>query len=81
MRTRAEAHKFFIHGCVFAMLWAETASFAMARNGTENTVITIGRYGERVYSQIRCFVIVKVNRKNDFVYAWLVVARTFWCPS
>jgi hypothetical protein len=74
MRTRAEAHRFFVKGRVFAMLWAETASATMqlARGGTENTAITIGRFGERVYSQIRRFVVVKVNRARHFVYAWSV---------
>jgi hypothetical protein len=74
MRTRAEASRFFVKGRVFAMLWAETASATMqvARHGTENTAITIGRFGERVYSQIRRFVVVKVNKDRHFVYAWSV---------
>jgi hypothetical protein len=79
MRTRAEAHTFFVKGRVFAMLWAETASATMkqARIGTENTAITIGRFGEQVYSQIRRFVVVKVNRDGHFVYAWLVFVTSF----
>jgi hypothetical protein len=78
MRTKGEASMFFVQGRVFAMLWVEAASatMAMARNGTENTAVTIGRFGEGVYSQIRRFVIVKVNRKGHFVYAWLVVIGT-----
>jgi hypothetical protein len=74
MRTKAEAHRFFVKGRVFAMLWAETASATMqlARHGTENTAITVGRFGEMVYSQIRRFVVVKVNRERHFVYAWSV---------
>jgi hypothetical protein len=58
------------------MLWAETASPTMARNGTENTAVTVGRFGENVYSQIRRFVILKVNRKSHFVYAWSVFVDT-----
>jgi hypothetical protein len=72
MRTQAEAHSFFVQGRVFAMLWAETASATMVRNGTENTAITVGRFGESVYSQIRRFVVMKVNRDRHFVYAWYV---------
>jgi hypothetical protein len=70
MRTKAEAHRFFVQGRVFSMLWAETASATMARNGTENTAITVGRFGQGVFSQIRRFVIMKVNRQRHFIYAW-----------
>jgi hypothetical protein len=79
MRSRAEANRFFVKGRVFAMLWAETASNTMqqARHGTENTAITIGRFGEVVYSQIRRFVIVKVNRDRHFVHAWSVFVISF----
>lgn len=71
MRTRAEANQFFKTGRVFAMLWAEAASETMARRngGTENTAITIGRFGQGVFSQIRRFVVVQVNREAHFVYA------------
>lgn len=74
MRTRASAHSFFIMGRVFSMLWTETASATMqvARSGTENTAITVGRFGQGVYSQIRRFVVMKVNRDRHFVYAWSV---------
>ncbi|KAH7112799.1 hypothetical protein B0J11DRAFT_541935 [Dendryphion nanum] len=67
MRTGAEARDFFVMGRVFSMLHAETASETWARNGTENTAITIGRFGQGVYSQIRRFIIVKVE--HGFVYA------------
>jgi hypothetical protein len=72
MRTKAEAHRFFVQGRVFSMLWAETASATMARNGTENTAITVGRFGQDVFSQIRRFVVMKVNRQRHFIYAWSV---------
>ncbi|KAF3053010.1 hypothetical protein E8E11_010764 [Didymella keratinophila] len=71
VRTRAEAHQFFTKGRVLAMLWAETQSETSARNfgnGTENTAITVGRFGQGVFSQIRRFVVVRVNRKEHFVY-------------
>jgi hypothetical protein len=70
VRTKEEAHRFFQKGRVFAMLWAETASETWARNGTENTAITVGRFNENVFSQIRRFVVVEVNRRCHFVYAW-----------
>ncbi|KAF9696681.1 hypothetical protein EKO04_005267 [Ascochyta lentis] len=72
MRTRAEAHRFFQKGRVLAMLYAETQSETSARNfknGTDNTAITVGRFGQGVYSQIRRFVIVRVNRAEHFFYA------------
>ncbi|KAH7091468.1 hypothetical protein FB567DRAFT_436283 [Paraphoma chrysanthemicola] len=51
------------------MLWAETASPTMVRNGTDVTAVTVGRFGENVYSQIRRFVVMQVNRQKHFVYA------------
>lgn len=71
MRTRGEANQFFKIGRVFAMLWAEAASETMVRRagGTDNTAITVGRFGQNVFSQIRRFVIVQVNREAHFVYA------------
>lgn len=41
----------------------------MARNGTETSGITIGKFGEGIYSQIRRFIVVRVNRDRHFVYA------------
>lgn len=79
MREKREAHEFFRTGRVFAMLWAESASATMSRGGTENTAVTVarfnpavtpGRFQEAVYSQIRRFVVVKVNRQRHFIYAW-----------
>lgn len=72
IREKREAHEFFRTGRVFAMLWAESASATMTRGGTENTAVTIGRFGEQVFSQIRRFVVVRVNRDRHFVYAWYV---------
>jgi hypothetical protein len=75
MRTRAEASKFFVKGRVFAMLWTETAGATMqqARHGMENPAVTTGRFGEQMISQLRRFVVVKVNRSAHFVYAWLLL--------
>lgn len=74
MRTKGTAHSFFIKGRVFSMLWSETASATMqvARAGTENSAITVGRFGQGIYSQIRRFIVMKVNRERHFVYAWSV---------
>ncbi|KAH5441365.1 hypothetical protein HBI47_040230 [Parastagonospora nodorum] len=71
VRTAAEAHSFFVKGRVFAMLWSETAGATanLARNGTENTAITVGLFNQQVFSQIRRFVIMEVNREKHFVYA------------
>ncbi|KAH7081319.1 kinase-like domain-containing protein [Paraphoma chrysanthemicola] len=66
MRTRDEAHRFFVKGRVFAMLWSETASPTMIGN---RTALTVGRFGEGVYSQIRRFVVMRVNKQKHFVYA------------
>jgi hypothetical protein len=78
-----EEHRFFKQGRVFAMLWTETAGEThrrRARTGTENSMMTTqrysndtisqGRFGQDVYSQIRRFVIVRVNRRQHFVLAW-----------
>jgi hypothetical protein len=45
------------------MLWAETAKSLVPS--------TIGKFNESVFSQIRSFVIVAVNRERHFIYAWL----------
>jgi hypothetical protein len=60
---------------VFAVLWSETAG--NAGNGSSimssiSSTITMGRYGEMVHSQIRRFVVVKVNRMQHFVLALYV---------
>ena len=63
------------------MLWTETAGSRIpARTPTDNSMvttlryrdpaITAGRFGEDIHSQIRRFVIVKVNRKQHFILAW-----------
>lgn len=69
VRENAEAHRFFKTGRVFAMLWSEAASENVARNGAETTGVTIGRFGQSIYSQIRRFIVVRVNRERHFVYA------------
>lgn len=60
------------------MLWAEAASETMGRSSAMTTVsdpIVSGRFGERVYTQIRRFVIVQVRRKDHYVKAWFVLKR------
>jgi hypothetical protein len=76
MRTGRDAHQFFKKGRVIAMLWSEAASVtsfekdATVRN--YNDPITVGRFGQPIFSQIRRFVIMRVKRKQHFVYAWYV---------
>jgi hypothetical protein len=80
VRTRAEEYQFFKQGRVFATLWTETASETMrSATATENSratihnpnpAITPGRFGQEIFSQIRRFVVVKVNRRQHFVLAW-----------
>jgi hypothetical protein len=83
MKFGAEEHRFFKQGRVFAMLWTETAGETYrrrSRTDTDNSrmtelrypdpAISSGRFGQDVYSGIRRFVIVKVNREAHFVLAW-----------
>lgn len=74
MRTGSEARDFFVRGRAFMMLWAETASETWARQGTVNTAITVGRFGEKIFSQIRRFIVVKVE--HGFVYAIAIYTYT-----
>lgn len=74
MRTGSEAKTFFRKGKVFSMLWAETASETWSKRGTMNTAITVGRFGERVYSQVRRFIVVK--EEHGFVYAVAIYTYT-----
>lgn len=50
------------------MLYSEAASETMAKAGSDNDAVTVIKFGEYVYSQIRRFVVVEVKR--HFVYAW-----------
>jgi hypothetical protein len=79
VRTNAQEYEFFKQGRVFAMLWSETAGHSLSkRTPTENSNFTAhpnsslvqGQFGERIYSSIRRFVIVRVNRQSHFVEAW-----------
>jgi hypothetical protein len=79
VRTNAQEYEFFKQGRVFAMLWSETAGQSLSkRTPTENTMFTVhpnsgrvqGQFGESIYSSIRRFVIVRVNRRAHFVEAW-----------
>jgi len=61
------------------MLWSEPAGAIannLACNGSVNTSITAGPFGQGVFSQIRRFVIMEVNLENHFVYAWSVPSCT-----
>ncbi|KAF2823153.1 hypothetical protein CC86DRAFT_300156 [Ophiobolus disseminans] len=58
------------------MLWSETAGETLTRRtDTENSKVTVhpniieGRFGEKIHSTIRRFVIVRVNRQQHFVEA------------
>ncbi|KAF2267705.1 hypothetical protein CC78DRAFT_565900 [Lojkania enalia] len=66
MRTGTEARDFFKKGRVFSMLYSEAASETLARNGADNDAITVAKFGERVYSQIRRFVIVKSSAISTY---------------
>jgi hypothetical protein len=66
VRSAKEAHKFFTVGRVFAMLWTDTSTM----RSSSSTRATTGRSNEDVFSQIRRFVVVDVNRERHFVYAW-----------
>jgi hypothetical protein len=71
VRTAREALDFFRKGRVFEMLWGRYTSAIQAGCGTENTAITVHRYSQGIFSQVRRFVVVDVNRNRNFVYAWL----------
>lgn len=67
------------------MLWSEAAGeTAASRSMTDNShytahpnsTIVRGRFGERIYSSIRRFVIIRVNRAQHFVEAWYVMSST-----
>jgi hypothetical protein len=83
VKSGSEEYSFFKQGRVFAMLWTETAGENLRRQAptdTDNSRMTelkypdpamsSGRFGQIVHSQIRRFVIVKINRKAHFVLAW-----------
>ncbi|KAF9736562.1 hypothetical protein PMIN04_011442 [Paraphaeosphaeria minitans] len=65
MWTGSEAYKFFRIGKVFSMLHVQAASESELKQVNDN--ISVIKYGERAFSQIRRFVIVEVRR--GFVYA------------
>jgi hypothetical protein len=76
VRTKAEQYDFFRRGRVFAMLWSETAGGSISRSDQTvftaypNSTFTRGRFGENIYSSIRRFVVMRVNRASHFVEAW-----------
>ncbi|KAF1971093.1 hypothetical protein BU23DRAFT_472056 [Bimuria novae-zelandiae CBS 107.79] len=65
MRTGAEIYQFFRLGKVFAMLHIQAASLNALQSMSDN--ITVVKYGEHAFSQIRRFIVVEVRR--GFVYA------------
>ena len=50
------------------MLYSEAASEQAARQGSDNDAVTVVKFGERVFTQIRRFVVMKVKR--NMVEAW-----------
>ncbi|KAF2260459.1 kinase-like protein [Lojkania enalia] len=64
MRPGAEAYHFFQKGKVFAVLFTQTSTDLA---GPGNDSITIVKYGEKTFSQVRRFVVVEERR--TFVYA------------
>jgi hypothetical protein len=77
VRTAQEAPDFFRRGRVFAMLWAQSGSETLTRSASENSAITILRYAERIFTQVRRYVVIDVNRKRHFVYAWSDYDQSF----
>ncbi|KAH7409818.1 hypothetical protein DE146DRAFT_327486 [Phaeosphaeria sp. MPI-PUGE-AT-0046c] len=78
VRTNAEEYQFFQKGRVLAMLWSEPAGETAIRAGTTdnsrytahpNSGIVEGRFGQKIYCQIRRFVVIRVNRQQHFVEA------------
>lgn len=67
MRTGSEARDFFVVGRVFAMLYSEAAS-GTSRAQPWDDAYTVVRFREKVYTNIRRFVVLEVMR--GFVYAW-----------
>ncbi|KAF2646177.1 hypothetical protein P280DRAFT_439960 [Massarina eburnea CBS 473.64] len=65
VRFGSEAYQFFKEGKVFMMLHIQAASAQALHQDNEN--ITVVKYGEQAFSQIRRFVIMEVRR--GFVYA------------
>lgn len=55
-KIRSEPRKFFKIGTVFLVLWAEPAG---GNATTFSTGTTVGQYGERVYSSVRRFVVIR----------------------
>lgn len=90
VRTHAEEYQFFQKGRVFAMLWSEPAGETTARAGATdnsrytthpNSGIVEGRFGQKIYCQIRRFVVIRVNRQQHFVEAWYVACDSVSYPS
>jgi hypothetical protein len=70
VRTGLEAYNFFKKGRVFALLWSESEHEIGARLASDDSAI-------KVYTSIRRFVAVEVNRGRHFVYAWLGLNQSF----
>ncbi len=67
MRTSKECQEFFVIGRVFAMLWSEAAGASTAAT-FDDYAYSVVRFGTKVYTTIRRFIVVQVRR--GFVYAW-----------
>ncbi|KAH7066346.1 hypothetical protein BKA63DRAFT_585380 [Paraphoma chrysanthemicola] len=68
VQTRSEAKRFFRPGRVFALLVAESWSGPKCIQ-SENSQLTLVRYGEHVYATMRNFVAVQANHDINVVYA------------
>ncbi|KAK5123695.1 hypothetical protein LTR85_002331 [Meristemomyces frigidus] len=71
-RMREQPQRFFIVGRVFLVLWTEpageTATLITSREPNDRPArvdpgMTVGRFGERVYSKVRRFVVVRAGEK------------------
>jgi serine/threonine protein kinase len=62
--------QFFVEGRVFAMIYADFESESNAKR--DDLAITTGANGQKIYSKILRYVVIKVNKQQQCVYAWSV---------
>lgn len=58
-KIRDRPGRFFVQGRVFLVLWTEPAGETNTLITKREPGLTLGRYGERVYSKVRRFVVVR----------------------
>lgn len=61
-RRRAHPTRFFTRGKVFWLLWSEPAGDTQNDITQTTAAVTVGRYGERVFSKVRLFVVILEGR-------------------